>query len=57
MPKQKNWNKWEKLLRKNYKQQNLNKQTTFEFANTLTTFFELLSRFDKEDKLKEKKRL
>ena len=54
MPKQKDWNKWEQLLRKNYKQQNLNKQTAFEFANALTTFFELLSKFDREDKSKEK---
>jgi len=45
--------KWEKLLREKYKK-DLNKQEVFDFANTLTNFFDSLIKFDKEEQSKQK---
>lgn len=49
-----NLEKWKNLLEKRYRQKNLTKQEIFTFANTVTNFFDLLLKFDREDRLKNK---
>jgi len=44
--------KWNRLLRKKYGVKNPTQKEVFEVANTLTNFFELLIKFDQEDRLK-----
>ena len=45
--------KWRKLLKKKGGFKNPTPQEVFEFANTFTNFFDLLIRFDLEDKIKD----
>jgi len=47
-----NSKKWKKLLKEKYGLENPTQKEVFEFTNTLTSFFDLLLKFDKEDKLK-----
>lgn len=47
-----NLEKWKKLLEKNYGFENPTQKEVFEFANTLTNFFDLLLKFQKQDELK-----
>jgi len=52
MISQKTLDKWERILKEKYGQKNLTKQEIFEFTNTLTNFFDLLSKFDQKNQLK-----
>lgn len=44
--------KWKKLLERKYGVKSATQEEVFEFANTLTGFFDLLLKLDREDRLK-----